>query len=81
MMKKQKPKHYQVLDGCVDDLIFTFGFNRERAKSELINALQEPLIKNRILSFVLMGNEKIVTAAGSSRSGCICEKHSNAVQN
>ncbi len=74
LKKKAKPIVYQIVDGCVDDLIFTFGFTREKAKSELVNALQEPLIKNRILAFVLMGNEDIKTAAGANCSGCVCEK-------
>ncbi len=66
--KKAKPRLYQVVDWCVDDLIFTFGISKDKAQKEMVNALQEPLIKNRILSFVLMGNET-TTAAGTNCSG------------
>ena len=74
LKKKAKSRVYQVVDGCVDDLIFTFAMSKDQAQKELINALQEPWIKNRILAFVLMGNEDIKTATGSSCSGCVCEK-------
>ena len=63
----QKTLHSAV-DGWVDELIFTFGFTKHKAVKEMCNALQEPLIKSRILAFVLMGNET-TTAAGSSCSG------------
>ncbi|GEM_PF-4541223 len=68
MRREGKHVLHSTIDGWVDDLIFTFGFTKDKATREMVNALQEPLIKSRILSFVLIGNET-TTTAGTNCSG------------
>lgn len=68
MRREGKQVLHGTIDGWVDDLVYTFGFTKDKATKEMVNALQEPLIKNRILTFVLMGNET-TTAAGANCSG------------
>ncbi len=68
MRREGKQVLHGTIDGWIDDLIYTFGFTKDKATKEMVNALQEPLIKNRILAFVLMGNET-TTAAGANCSG------------
>ncbi|MEI6846591.1 MAG: hypothetical protein WCK32_00910 [Chlorobiaceae bacterium] len=68
MRKNSKQALDHTVDGLVDYLIYKVGLSKDKAMKEVVNALQEPGIKGRILYFVLLGNE-ITTAAGANCSG------------